>query len=106
MNRIIDEQLYTNKLDNFIKMDHFCKRQKLWNITADEINNLESPISITQINIFVKNFQEETSDPHNFTTIFYWTLKEEIIPLLTNTYKHLGKITFDLFPGGQNYHDI
>ena len=52
------EQFYDHKFKNLDEMKQFFKRCKLLKFTQGEIDNLNSPISIKEIKLLLKNFQK------------------------------------------------
>ena len=47
--RDYDEQLYTNKMDNLEEMDKFLELHNLLRVNQEEIENMNRPITITEI---------------------------------------------------------
>ena len=61
-------------------MDKFLVRHKVPKLTQEEINNLNSPIPIKEIEFVVKNFSTKTTPGLDaLTSEFYQTFKDEII---------------------------
>lgn len=64
-------------------MDKFHERHKLQKFTQEEINNLNSPISIKEIKFVVKNnTTKKTPVLIGFTSEFYQISKEESILII------------------------
>lgn len=58
-------------------MDAFLERYKLTKVPIVEIDNLNSPVSISEIEFLIKNFPiKMTPGPRGFTGEFYKTIKE------------------------------
>lgn len=64
-------------------MDKFLKRHKILKLTQDEIDKLNSPISIKQVETVVKNLPtKKAAGLDAFTGELYPSFKEEIPPIL------------------------
>lgn len=58
-------------------MDAFLERYQLTQVPIVEIDNLTSPVSISEIEFLVKNLPTKmTPGPKEFTGEFYKTIKE------------------------------
>ena len=69
------KQLYVNKMDNWEKMDKFLKIYNLPRLNQEEIENMNSQITITEIETVIKNLTTNKSPgPDGFTGEFYQTL--------------------------------
>ena len=49
------QQLYANKMDNLEEMDKFLEKYNLPNLNQEEIENLNRPITSTEIETVIKN---------------------------------------------------
>ena len=49
-------QSYTNKMDNLEKMDKFLEKHNLPRLNQEEIENINRPITSTEIETVIKNF--------------------------------------------------
>ena len=64
-------------------MDHFLDRYQVPKLNQDQINDLNSPISPKKIEGVVNSLPTKKSPgPDGFSTDFYQTFKEDIIPIL------------------------
>jgi hypothetical protein len=65
-------------------MDNFLERcQVLLKLNQDQINCLNSPISPKEIKTVNKSLPTKKSqEPDGFNAEFYWTFKENLIPIL------------------------
>ena len=62
------QQLYANKLDNLEEMDKFLEKYNLPNLNQEEIENLNRPITSTEIKAVIKNLPTNKSPgPDGFT---------------------------------------
>ena len=52
------EQLYTNNMDNLGEMDKFLERYSLPILSQEEIENINIPITSTEIETVIKNAQQ------------------------------------------------
>ena len=66
------EQLYANEMDNLEEMDKFLEKYSLPKVNQEEIENLNRPITSTEIKTVVKNLPTSKSPgPDGFTGEFY-----------------------------------
>ena len=66
------QQLYANKMDNFEEMDKFLEKYKFPNLNQGEIENLNRPITSTEIETVITNLPTNKSPgPGGFTAEFY-----------------------------------
>ena len=73
------EQQYANKMCNLIEMDKFLERYNLPRLNQEEIENINIPITSTEIKTVVKNLlTNESPGPDGFTGEFYQILREEL----------------------------
>ena len=71
------KQLYANKMDNPEEMDEFLEKHHLLRLNQEEIENINRPITSTEIETVIKNFPTNKSPgPHGFTGEFYQTFRE------------------------------
>ena len=69
-------------------MDQFFERHNLWKLTQEEIDDLNRPVLIKEIELIINNHsKQKTPSPDGFTGEFYQTFKEEIIPILTISFR-------------------
>ena len=55
------KQLYTNKLDNLEEMDKFLEKHNLLRWNQEEIENINRPITSTEIETVIKNLPTSKS---------------------------------------------
>ena len=53
------QQLYAIKMDNLEEMDEFLEKHKLPKLNQEEIENLNRPITSTEIEIVIKKFSNK-----------------------------------------------
>ena len=62
------KQLYANKMDNLEKMDKFLEKHNILRLNQEEIENINRPITSTQIETAIKNLPTNKSPgPEGFT---------------------------------------
>ena len=77
------KQLYANKMDNLIEMDTFLENHNLPRLNQEETENINRPITSTEIETVIKNFPTNKSPgPDGFTGEFYQKFREELTPIL------------------------
>ena len=52
------KQLYADKMDNLEEMDKFLEKQNLLRLNQKEIENINRPITSTEIEMVIKFFQQ------------------------------------------------
>jgi len=66
------QQLYANKMDNLEEMDEFLEKYNFPKLNQEEIENLNKPITSTEIETVIKNFPTNKSPgPDGFIGEFY-----------------------------------
>ena len=73
------KQLHANKMDNLEEMDKFLEMHNLPRLNQEEIENMNRPITGTEIETVIKNLPTNKSPgSHGFTGKFYQTFREEL----------------------------
>ena len=79
MQRIIrdySKQLHANKMDNLEEMDKLLEKRNLPRLNQEEIENINRPITSTEIETVIKNLPTNNSPgPDGFTGEFYQTYR-------------------------------
>ena len=82
------KQLYANKMDNLEEMDKFLQIHNLSRMNQEEIENMNRPITSTEIETVIKNLPtNKNPGPEGFTGEFYQTFREELTPILLKLFQ-------------------
>ena len=80
-------------MDNLEEMDKFLKKYNFPKLNQEKIENLNRPITSTEIETVIRNLPENKSPgPDGFTAEFYQKFREELTPILLKLFQ---KITED-----------
>ena len=76
--RDYNKQLYANIMDNLEEMDKFLEKHNLPRLKHEEIENMNRPITSTEIRSVIKYFPKNKSPgPNGFTGEFYKKHREK-----------------------------
>ena len=82
------KQLYANKMDNLEEMDKCLEMHHLWRLNQEEIENINRPMTSTEIETVIKNLPTNKSPgPDAFTGEFCQTFREELTPILLKLFQ-------------------
>ena len=71
------KELYANKMDNLEEMDKFLEMHNVPRLNQEEIENINRPITSTEIKTVIKNLPTNKSPgPDGFTGKFYQHLEK------------------------------
>ena len=86
------KQLYANKMDNLEEMDKFLEKHNLPRLNQEEIENINRPITSTEIETMIKNLPtNKTPGSYGFTGEFYQTFREELTPILLKLFQNIAE---------------
>ena len=94
-------------MDNLEEMDKFLERYNLPRLNQEEIENMNRPITSTEIESVVKNLPTNKSPgTGGFTAKFYQTFREELTPILLKLFQNSrGRNTPKLILQGHHHPD-
>ena len=86
------QQLYANKMDNLEDMDRFLEKCNFPKLKQEEIENLNRPITSTEIETIIKHLPTNKSPgPDDFTGEFYRKFRKELTPILLKLFQKIGE---------------
>jgi len=84
-------------MDNFDEMDKFLENYNFPKLNPEEIENLNRPITSTEIKTVIRNLPANKSPgPDGFTAEFYQKFREELTPILLKLFQKVeeeGELT-------------
>ena len=77
-------------MDNLEEMDKFLEKHNLPRLNQEEIENINRPITSTEIETVIKNLStNRNAGPNVFTGEFYQTFREELSPILLKLFQNI-----------------
>ena len=79
-------------MDNAVEMDKFLEKYDFPKLNWEEIENLNRPITSTEIETVIRNLPANKSpDPESFTAEFYQKFRDELAPILLKLFQKIGE---------------
>ena len=86
------KQLYPNKMDNLEEIDKFLEKYNLLRLNQEEIENINRPITSTEMETVIKNLPTNKSPgTDGFTGKFYQTFRGELTPILLKLFENIAE---------------
>ena len=79
-------------MDNLEEMDKFLERHNLLRLNQEEIENINRPVTSTEIETVIKNLPTKKSPgPDGFTGEFYQIFREELTTILLKLFENIAE---------------
>ena len=79
-------------MDNLDEMDKFLEKHNFPKLSQEEIENLNRPITSTEIETVSRNLPANKSPgPDGFTAEFYQTFREELTPIQLKLFQKIAE---------------
>ena len=79
-------------MDNVEEMDKFLEKDNFPKLDQEEIENLNRPITSTEIETVIKNLPaNESPGPDGFTAEFYQKFREDLTPILLKVFQKISE---------------
>ena len=79
-------------MDNLEEMDKHSEKYNLPKLNQEETENLNRPITSTEIETVIRNLPAyKSSGPDGFTTEFYQKFREELTPILLKLFQKVAE---------------
>ena len=86
------KQLYANTMDNLEEMKKFLGKHNFLRLNQEEIENMNRPITSTEIETVIKNLPANKSPgPDGFTGEFYQTFREELTAIFLKLFQNIAE---------------
>ena len=86
------KQIYANEMDNLEELDKFLEKHDLPRLNQEEIENINRPITSTEIETVIKSLPTNKSPgPEGITGEFYQTFKEELTPSPLKLFQNIAE---------------
>ena len=79
-------------MDNLKGMDKFLEKHNLPRLNQEEIENMNRPITCTEIEAVIKNLPtNKSSGPDSFTGEFYQTFRKDLTPIILKIFQNIAE---------------
>ena len=79
-------------MDNLEEIDNFLEKHNLLRLDQEEMENINRPITSTEIKTVIKTLPtNKSSGPDGFTGEFYQTFREELVPILLKLFENIAE---------------
>ena len=79
-------------MDNVEEMDKFLEKYNFPKLNQEEIENLNRPITSTEIETVIRNLRANKSQgPDGLTAEFYQKFREELTPILLKLFQEIAE---------------
>ena len=79
-------------MDNLEEMDKFLEKYNFPKLNQEEIENLNRPITSTEIETVIRNLPaNKSAGPDSFTAEFYQKFREELVPILLKLFQKIAE---------------
>ena len=79
-------------MDNLEEVDKFLEKHNLLRLNQEEIENINTPITSTEIETVIKHLPTNKSPgPDGFTGEFHQTFREELTPILLKLFQNIAE---------------
>ena len=86
------KQLHAKKVENLEEMDKFLEKHNLLRLNQEEIENINRPITSTEMETVIKKLQiNKSPGPDGFKGKFYQTFREELTPILLKLFQNVAE---------------
>ena len=78
-------------MGNLEEMDKFLEKHNLLRLNQEEIENINRPITSTEIETVIKNLPNKSPVPDGFTSKLYQSFREELTPIFLKLFQNISE---------------